>query len=496
MAKKSKALIRKGSNAFSDEGITRVTVEGYKSLITSQSIDIKPITVLAGANSSGKSSILQPLLLLKQTLDASYDPGALLLDGPNVRFTSARQFLSKRNVAEQTDSFKVAIHVGPTASLEAVFGREGEQPISITNMTFVEGEEKLSIKTDMSDSEIRQSLSDEQKSFAETVEKFEKSPVTYFVKRNRCFLEVAFRVQKDNQDILFMLGPIGKNIDRHIRRIIHLPGLRGNPERTYPVTAVGSEFPGTFEKYVASVIAQWQNSNEDTLRDLNKDLTELGLTWKVLAKRVNETQVALEVGRIQHETERGTHDLVSIADVGFGVSQVLPVIVALHAARPSQIVFLEQPEIHLHPKAQHAMAKVIARAAKRGVRVVIETHSALTLLGLQTMVATGEVQPEIVALHWFKRAPDGSSTVTTASEIGVRSCNPIPSRPSSPPWPALSASNTPAPSIMSPAAAMPDRTSSRTIATEGPSCLSWHTSLIDSAGAAMPIASWVITIIC
>jgi len=61
------------------EGVTAVSVGGYKSLAEERSIEIRPLTILAGANSSGKSSIMQPLLLLKQTLEATYDPGALLL---------------------------------------------------------------------------------------------------------------------------------------------------------------------------------------------------------------------------------------------------------------------------------------------------------------------------------------------------------------------------------------------------------------------------------
>src|SRR5438309_6513729 len=76
-------------------GITRITIQGYKSIVKEQSIDIAPLTILAGANSSGKSSMLQPLLLLKQTLEAPYDPGPLLLNGPNVKFTQVDQFLCK-----------------------------------------------------------------------------------------------------------------------------------------------------------------------------------------------------------------------------------------------------------------------------------------------------------------------------------------------------------------------------------------------------------------
>src|SRR5207245_2283575 len=100
-------------------------------------------------------------------------------------------------------------------------------------------------------------------------------------------------------------------------------------------------------------------------------------------------------------------------DVGLGVSQTLPVLVALHAARPNQLIYVEQPETHLHPRAQIALAQVLASAIKRGVRIVAETHSALLLLGVQTLVAEGKLQPDEVKLHWF-RLEDGRTIVQSA----------------------------------------------------------------------------------
>lgn len=78
------------------DGITRIAVEGFKSIAKRQEIEIAPLTILAGANSSGKSAMMQPLLMLKQTLEATYDPGPLKIDGPNVAFTSSDQFLSTK----------------------------------------------------------------------------------------------------------------------------------------------------------------------------------------------------------------------------------------------------------------------------------------------------------------------------------------------------------------------------------------------------------------
>src|SRR5919206_4217387 len=93
------------SGATADISIIRITVGGFKSISQEQSIEIKPLTILAGANSSGKSSIMQPLLLLKQTLEATYDPGPLLLNGPNVKFTSAEQLLSRTNNEKPANAF-------------------------------------------------------------------------------------------------------------------------------------------------------------------------------------------------------------------------------------------------------------------------------------------------------------------------------------------------------------------------------------------------------
>ena len=85
MAKRAKAKPQNGAEPWA---IAEIRVAGFKSISDEQSIAIRPLTILAGANSSGKSSMMQPVLLLKQTLEASYDPGPLLLHGPNVKFNS------------------------------------------------------------------------------------------------------------------------------------------------------------------------------------------------------------------------------------------------------------------------------------------------------------------------------------------------------------------------------------------------------------------------
>lgn len=151
-----------------------------------------------------------------------------------------------------------------------------------------------------------------------------------------------------------------------------------------------------------------------TLDKLSAFLVALGLTWKVEAVRVDAVSVELRVGRTVRRSRGGAKDLINVADVGFGVSQALPVIVASLAAQQGQMVYLEEPEIHLHPRAQFALADVLADAARRGVRIVAETHSSLLLRGIQTLVAKGDLSPDLVKLHWFTRDADGFTTVRSA----------------------------------------------------------------------------------
>ena len=203
-------------------------------------------------------------------------------------------------------------------------------------------------------------------------------------------------------------------VDERIRQLIHVPGLRGNPERTYPVSSVGDEFTGTFENYVANIIHDWKVNKDKRLKQLSEALQVLGLTWKVDTKQIDDTQIEVRVARVTNKGNSKSNDMVSIADVGFGLSQTLPVVVALLVAEPEQLVYLEQPEIHLHPRAQANLAQLLVEAANRGVRVVVETHSELLIRRVQSLIAEDKIAAEKVKLHWFSQDDNGFTKVTTA----------------------------------------------------------------------------------
>ncbi len=396
------------------KGITAISVRGYKSLFDECRLEIRPLTILAGANSSGKSSVIQPLLLLKQTLEASYDPGPLLLNGPNVQFTSADQLFSRVTEKNAIDKFTIKLTADGEIFLANTFKKDPRKGIELVEMEYREGKNTTVIRADMTAQEIASSLVSAMHNLDKLIPGWESifkmlfEPNALKIVRKRCFLK--FELPQGGEAFVSFPNVL---FEYYIRKLIHVPGFRGNPERTYKTTASGPEFPGTFENYVASVVNYWQVSEDHRLKDLGNWLETLGLTWKVEAKPVDDTQVELHVGRLPHSARGGIRDMVSIADVGFGVSQTLPVLVALLTAEPGQLVYLEQPEIHLHPRAQVALAQVLADAANRGVRVIAETHSSLLLLGVQSLVAEGKISPDKIKLHWFKRRNDGVTEITS-----------------------------------------------------------------------------------
>ena len=496
---KTNRSLKDDQNSKSEQGITRISVSGYKSLADECSIEIAPLTILSGANSSGKSSIMQPLLLMKQTLESTYDAGSLKLNGANVRLTSTDQIFTKeiKLSSHSANSFSVALDLGEQKNFRNTFKKINKSKgIKLFSSMYKYRDLAMYLNLNMKHEDILKNLSknlydfyknkfeDDQKIFNDFVLKYDDQGVKYIpsdslrargidekyldestelldliqkdelvrdeyekqyrkamnnslekaytltVKSHRSFLYIDamflrlvnspidlslyFTNLSENLFAFFGIHGLCEAIEKRLCQIIHVPGLRGNPERNYPITSVEDNFIGTFENYVASIIHYWKISKDKRLKLLGDALQTLGLTWKVDTKQIDDTQVEVRVGRLKNKGNNQSTDMVSIADVGFGLSQTLPVVVALLVAEPEQLVYLEQPEIHLHPRAQANLAQLLVDAANRGVRVIVETHSELLIRRVQSLIAEDKIVAEKVKLHWFSQDDNGFTKVTTA----------------------------------------------------------------------------------
>ena len=198
--------------------------------------------------------------------------------------------------------------------------------------------------------------------------------------------------------------------------------MRNHPQRTYQWSGDTPEGVGQAGEATVAAILAAQHEDRMLNRGPKKAkqaftsfiagwLKDLGVIHSFLVKPVAE-------GRKEYEVLVKTHagaPEVKITDVGFGVSQVLPALVQAFYCPPHSTVWMEQPEIHLHPQVQAELADAFISAIKaredgkeRDVQLIIESHSEHLLNRLQRRIAEGALVPEDVAIYFCRRS--GAST--------------------------------------------------------------------------------------
>jgi Uncharacterized conserved protein len=120
----------------------------------------------------------------------------------------------------------------------------------------------------------------------------------------------------------------------------------------------------------------------------------------------------LDLVQIQYQFKTGSEltDAYRPTNVGFGLTYVLPIIVAVLSAQPGELLLIENPEAHLHPRGQRRMGELLGSAASAGVQIVVESHSDHALNGIRLAVRAGSLEPADVAIHFFSRTEQTGQT--------------------------------------------------------------------------------------
>lgn len=399
-------------------------------------IELAPITLLFGVNSSGKTAILQSLLMLKQTV-ASRDPSQHLNFGggprDHVDLGSYQDLVLEHDqdqpigmnlawdtkvnsVFKSRSAYRNPRH-GPSITLEHSVSWRWENDIVVDHLGYSAcGDEEFncfiqlerlgpeSYRVAHSDSlHIMYPIVDEDA----VVE--ELNPVSLPISPINCyFLPLNVRlgdITDGNQNLEPQFSGSFENIADKIR---YLGPLRQYPRRFYQWTGqrktevAEPDGSDTFAALVSSarddgrlkdVVAAWLQK-----LDLTQDLTikeagSPGRFYEVLVK-IDDVESAL-------------------LDVGFGLSQVLPVITMLMSAPEKSIILLEQPELHLHPNAQAALADLLLEVAeKRNLQLIVESHSEHIVRRLQRRVAEASpafAKPENIKMYYCQPGEDGAT---------------------------------------------------------------------------------------
>lgn len=402
----------------------------FKSWSEIRSLSLPGLTGIFGTNSSGKSSIIQSLLLLKQTV-ASPDRSMPLnfgeardyvelgsfkdivyehKDETNILEFCLKWSISEPLVIEDPDLHNEIICESTECSFQVKLQRGKDGGCSVVSFTYKIGEMKVTLEQKSKPGEYDLSTTGGLNNFkfVRTQGRVWKLPrpfkfhgfpdqaVTYF--QNSGFLPDLQRLLEAQLSQIHYLGP-----------------LREYPQRKYNWSGnEPSDMGRRGENVVAAILSKGKeryislgkNKKRQTLQErIAYWLKELGLihSFSVTSIAAGTNLYEVKVKKNPRSAE------VVITDVGFGVSQILPVIALCYYVDEGSTILLEQPEIHLHPAVQMGLADVFIDAIKtRKIQLVIESHSEHLLSRLQRRMAEEKIKSDDISINFCSSGEVGS----------------------------------------------------------------------------------------
>ena len=329
-------------------------------------LPLSPLTLLTGLNASGKSSVLQALVLLHQTMRDHEWSTRLVLNGSALRLGAMPDVVDK---ISGRNNLGIALEENDSNTYAWTFGG-GRRDMSLEVLNV-----RVNNQTVESPSELRYLLPPNDR---DSVTSLTRSllDLTY-ITAERIPPQEAYDLQDPH--IVSSVGPRGE----HAVSLLHWErdelvseelALAGSPIMLRQIVArMGQFFPG-----------------------FNLDLQQA------------QGASAISLGLLTSEAT-GFHSPIH---TGFGLTQVLPIVIAVLSASKSDIILIENPEVHLHPAGQALIGQFIADAVRAGIQIIVETHSDHVLNGVRRAVKDGRIASDQVCIHFFRpRSNDGSPQV-------------------------------------------------------------------------------------
>ncbi len=414
--------IRKSATMFK-----QISMTNFKSWRDTGPVRMAPLTGFFGANSSGKSSLLQMLLLLKQTAESN-DRNLVLKTGS---IQEGYVNLGTANEITYRDSNEMKLGVVWELPAKPEFSipvPQESESVNIAELAFetVIHAAQQRIYVDKLRYWSRDRLSVQlsrqpNNHYTIRIEVDGKPPVRaqgrprVYMKPEKCysFSDEALRYYQDTS----YLSDLALQFERRFQQLFYLGPLREYPQRTY--TWAGENPVDVGLKGDLAVPALLGGRNKKVYPDGRKRfsklevrvaqwLVELDLAYSFETRPLyrGSSEYAVWLKRHRESAE------VRITDMGIGVSQVLPVLVLCYYVPEGSTIILEQPELHLHPSVQAGLADVFIDAIRnRNVQIILESHSEHMLRRLQRRIAEAKFDRQDAALYFCEMSA-GVSQIT------------------------------------------------------------------------------------
>jgi predicted ATPase len=403
-----------------------IRLENFKAWKKTGSIRTAKITGLFGANSSGKSSIIQSLLLLKQTAKATDRKQVLNFGSIDdyVRMGSFNDVIHNHDSnnklsfsidwksndvvsVKQYDDPKKVIFSSSELNYSSSISTTAKDKLETQRISYKIGQDKF----ELSEKDAK-GKPYELKVHSSTNFKFIRTPgrVWPLPGPTKCYgFPEQINAYYQNASFLFDLE---LEFEKFLKSLYYLGPLRDYPQRDYRWNGGEPEDVGQKgELSVGAILAArergaylspgYKRKRQTIDERIAHWLKELGLIDSFTVDRIGSSNLfEVKVRKTSTSSE------VLLPDVGFGVSQVLPVLALCFYAPENSTLIFEQPEIHLHPSVQAGLADVFIDVIKnRNMQIIFESHSEHLLLRLQRRIAEEQASNDDVALYFADSTP-------------------------------------------------------------------------------------------
>lgn len=411
--------------------INAIIFRNFKSWQDTKLVRFAPITGLFGTNSSGKTSLLQFLLMQKQTVE-SVDRSRVLYTGDDRSYVDLGTFYDLIYQHKVPGQIQFGIQWSLDKPLRIVDPERHSQTLfRIEKMNFIANIEGTNERIQIErfyysfNGEYEFGMRRLTQKDSRNKDDYELICKGYELKRNRGrqwplpapVKSYGFpdQVNAYYQNAGF-LSELVLSFESLFQNLYYLGPLREYPSRSYVWSGERPQDVGQRGELSVPALLAAETSDEKISRGQGRPrqtiqervatwLQELGLIHSFSLKSIapNRKEYEVRVRRSARSTE------VLITDVGFGVSQILPVLVLCYYAPPGSTIILEQPEIHLHPSVQAGLADVFIDAIRfRDIQIILESHSEHLLRRLQRRIAEEKLEADDAALY-FTTSTNGKS---------------------------------------------------------------------------------------
>lgn len=404
-----------------------IALQNFKCFEEMPQLELGKITLLTGANSTGKSSLIYGIL---GTLQGGEYP---LIFSVNGRYVEMGNFLEMVNNHDGDKKISISqtfvdSESGLSYLIKTVWEKDdvgnprmfscecSSKYFHLLQNRKSNGDFYLSLDYEPAKNpnsiklqELLYTINQEDDKFKDVIDFLKYSSEEVHVK-NICILKKGGTLSDVDSNIrypyLSVLKDITETLAKYDKSVNYISSFRQPAQRIYPEKNGFKEKIASNGEGFINELLTWKDSNDIKFDSFVKSMKDIGVLADVIPTRMGDGQFKVNI-RV-HENDKE----VNLSDAGFGISQFMPIIISDVELGKDSTLYISQPEVHLHPKAQANFGDYLVSQIDQNKRYVIETHSEYLINRLRLAIVNGDMPEEDIKVYYISQENEGTKLHT------------------------------------------------------------------------------------